>query len=418
MLTFIAFLFGACIVALTSSLPSIDYYVIAVIILVTVIYFIELIKTKSKYFLPLAIGYGIRLAILIYDIYTNNPLNIPELGSELSSDMLGFYNAAVSFSMGGIANYGGFFSQLFGIVFRLTSDSRLWGEFLIMLMSVANIHVGLRISEELDLSIYYARRFLWCICVLPNYAILSVIFRREVLIGLLLSVSLLFFLKWVKTSSEFGFIISICFALLSSVFHGATGLIIISYIIIHLLYDPTEGRFRISQKNIIYSCLLLFGLTYIFVYHKDLFFNKLSKISGIETLSYVRDAGGSSYAKYVGDSNTLSRVFIFMIPRFIYFMFSPFHWQWRGLGDIIAFLFSSLFYMFLFYKVIRSLFSKNKNRLLISILFIILVFMACVFSWGVTNSGTAMRHRDKFITISCLLFAISFEEKDNNRSES
>ena len=42
------------------------------------------------------------------------------------------------------------------------------------------------------------------------------------------------------------------------------------------------------------------------------------------------------------------------------------------------------------------------------IIFVILsLSSAMVFAWGVSNAGTAVRHREKFITIYMLLYAVS-----------
>jgi len=94
----------------------------------------------------------------------------------------------------------------------------------------------------------------------------------------------------------------------------------------------------------------------------------------------------------------------------MYFMFSPFPWQWRGIGDIITFLLSSCVYLYIIInsiRYIRRTAKDEENRSIVVALLIVALLIAVVFSWGVTNTGTATRHRDKFIAIYAVLFSLS-----------
>ena len=59
--------------------------------------------------------------------------------------------------------------------------------------------------------------------------------------------------------------------------------------------------------------------------------------------------------------------------------------------------------------------SENRYRKLIIVLLAIATIMASIFSWGVINVGTATRHRDKFIVLYIVIFALS--KKTNYLSE-
>ena len=49
--------------------------------------------------------------------------------------------------------------------------------------------------------------------------------------------------------------------------------------------------------------------------------------------------------------------------------------------------------------------SSNKNYAIV--IFIVALCTAFVFSWGVTNTGTATRHRDKMIVVYAVLYSLS-----------
>ena len=64
----------------------------------------------------------------------------------------------------------------------------------------------------------------------------------------------------------------------------------------------------------------------------------------------------------------------------------------------------SLYYGF---QAIKHRNSENRN--IIIILLIIALASAFLYSWGVSNAGTALRHRDKFITNFALLLVLSLD---------
>ena len=142
--------------------------------------------------------------------------------------------------------------------------------------------------------------------------------------------------------------------------------------------------------------------------------NNIDEISDIATGNGL---GGSSYARYVGNSSNPLNMIIYTPLRIVFFLFSPFPWQWRGLSDIIAFVFSSLFFLYTAWCNIRFLRSgEKKNRTLVIALTIVAVCTAFVFAWGVSNTGTACRHRDKMAIIWGFVLALTYHTKANKLS--
>lgn len=413
MMSLFALSLGICILALTGDSTRFDIFVSLTLLLFTIAFVFDISKSKkmNKYSAPIFSGYFLRIVLLFYDVYSSDPLHLPLVGGELSSDPLNFYNAAVSYSMGNSIRYGGYFSKLLGKIFSITGASRLWGESIVMLFSVATVLVLVTIVEELETPLIDKKKGVYLISLLPNYAFLSVVLRRETLITFFVSLSILFFIRWFKnTDGERAFLLSIIFALMASLFHGATGMIVASYIMVRILYSPKKKAYTLDLKNIIGAALFAALIMFIYGRFGTVFFGKIERMMNADAYSITRDAGGSSYAKYVGDSRTPIRMLIFAVPRFMYYMFSPFPWQWRGINDIITFLFSSCVYLFIIINTIRYITRIEKddeNRKLLIALLIIGLVTASIFSWGVTNTGTATRHRDKFIVLFTIMFTLS-----------
>ena len=101
--------------------------------------------------------------------------------------------------------------------------------------------------------------------------------------------------------------------------------------------------------------------------------------------------------------------------RVISFIFAPLPWMWRGVSDIVAFFGSALFYIYVFVLVIKALKAgKGKNKPdniwgFFIVLVITWLIASLMFGWGVSNTGTALRHREKFTYICVVLFAVAKE---------
>ena len=102
----------------------------------------------------------------------------------------------------------------------------------------------------------------------------------------------------------------------------------------------------------------------------------------------------------------------------LYFIASPVPWMWRGLNDFAAFFGSSIFYIIVFWKTVKLIRHRRElNRedgmwAYFFVLFIMILFATFMFGWGVSNSGTALRHREKFTYIFVILFCLINEMKD------
>ena len=127
----------------------------------------------------------------------------------------------------------------------------------------------------------------------------------------------------------------------------------------------------------------------------------------IESRFQNKARGGSAYPGFVAQGNPYTQPWL--IPmRIAYFTFSPFPWDLRSPRQVLGLLASAM-YMFLAWRLYKGWHRvKHKEEC------IVLMFMAgaliFVFAIGVTNYGTAIRHRTKFLAICTLLAASSFDK--------
>jgi len=389
----------------TLGFECVQYIEIFTVILTLPTFLIDISKDKilKKYLLPLLCAYIFRLILLFFDVYGNSIFLLPSSGG----DSWAYYNNSVLFSKGVQISYGKPFTTIMGFLERFIGTNKLFVQFFIVISSIITIIFVIKIVELLDLSFKTKYCCIFLLCVLPYYAILSSIFLRESFVSMFVSISLYYFIKWFILKKKKFFVCSLIFIFVASSLHSGVIGVAFGYVLVVLLYDQLNNIYRIMPKNIVFACILFCVMFYIYNKYPSVFFGKMENIKNISDIADNVSRGGSSYSQYVGDSSTLSNMIIYSFPRIFYFLFSPFPWQWRGISDIVSFFFNSFFYLFTIIKAFRVNRCDIKNKNLVIALIIILLCTIFVFAWGVTNSGTAIRHRDKlvapFIVLLCIL---------------
>ena len=378
--------------------------------LFTVAYFWDLgrIPRLKPVSVPLALGYLMRMGLLFFDLYGRSIYSLPNSGSD--SEM--FYEQGMQLAIYGTTSRDGAFVRLLGSAFAWLGYSRIYVQFLLLLLSVVAIHALNRILEEELVSQPIRVKTMYLVCLLPNFAILSSIFLRESVVTILIALSVLCFLRWLRGGKEHWFWLAFALAFGGASFHTGSVAVAVGYILVRFFYHRDRQVFAFSWKNILPAVLFFMVFLYLFVNYGDWFFGKIVKIDGIEDIATGRGLGGSSYAAYVGDSSTVWNMIRYTPARVLYFLFSPFPWQWRGISDIIAFAFNSMFYIWTLVRAFRYLkVGYLQYRSEVIALLLIAMCTLFVFGWGVSNTGTAVRHRDKMVILYGILWALSARPK-------
>nr|WP_299242832.1 hypothetical protein [uncultured Halomonas sp.] len=116
--------------------------------------------------------------------------------------------------------------------------------------------------------------------------------------------------------------------------------------------------------------------------------------------------GGSAYPGPIASGNPFTQPWL--IPaRIIYFLYAPFPWDLKSPRHLFG-LVAAFLYFFLSWRVFKG-WKDIKRKPECLALLIILVTLTFVFAIGVTNIGTALRHKTKFVSLFILLAASSFD---------
>lgn len=386
----------------------------AILIIIYSIAYIASLERKPacrKHIHALTVGFLFRIALLLFDLYGRSIYQLPNSGGDSEA----FYRYSVSFAGGG-ADWGAF-TIVMGYLFRFCGVSRLFGQFMLTLCSVVSIECAAKIFDLVELDDRRKGIAMWIICLLPNFAILSVIYLRESIVTMCISVSLLQYILWVKKKGNMHLLLAVAFSMLGAIFHSGAIAVSVGYILSLLLYNNKTGHIQFKFTNV--AAFLLILLMFVFVLNSSIgekFLGKFKNLESVEDVASGVARGNSTYVQYVGDSSSISNMVIYTIPRMFFFLYSPMPWMIRGLSDIIAFCFSSCFYIYTTYRVISYLISKRtENRELVILIFIVCLCAAFVFGWGTSTSGTACRHRDKMTIVWGVLMGLTL--KPDKRKE-
>lgn len=380
--------------------------ILPMILAVSAVYLFELGRNRrlKPVATPLILGYCMRIFLVIFDIYGRNIYSLPNSGADSER----FYLECLAYMEG--YSVSGAFPQMTGEIISRIGVSRLYVQFLLMLCSVVALHLLDAMLREINVDTLRRRRVMYIVCLMPNFAILSSIFLRESIVAFFAALSLWAFIKWWVNGRERWFLFAFAAVFFASRFHSGTVAMAIGYIAIRFLYDKRRKVFHTSWKNILPTIVFVTVFVYLYTNHKDVLFGKMANIETIDDIASGHGMGGSTYAAYVGNSSTPLNMLIYTLPRIVFFLFSPFPWHWRGLSDIIAFCFNSVFYLWTVYSAYKYLRSKETgNRSLLIALVLIALVTVFVFAWGTSNTGTAVRHRDKMVILYGVIWALTMQ---------
>ncbi len=318
----------------------------------------------------------------------------------------GFLNALSNFNL----NSRYFHSQIIGIFYSLFGRSILISQSLSLIIGLGIIFLAWFYAKKIwdDLT---AKKIAWILAIFPSQILYSVLPLKDIYMSFFLLIAMIGIFHWVKEeSNKYLFVASAGF-ILATLFHGALvlGLIVFLSLIVLINFKNFFKSIRLLHLNI--SALIISILS---IYILQIFFlNKIyiPKIGYFEDINYslilnelnARMIGESSYGNWaiITGNSSIGEVFYKIILRIFYFLFSPFPWNVEKLSHIIGMI-DGFVYLIIFYFILLNLKNTWKDPFL-KIILIILICYIFIFALGVSNFGSALRHRTKFIVEMLIL---------------
>ncbi|NBL64819.1 hypothetical protein GV828_06350 [Flavobacterium sp. NST-5] len=296
-------------------------------------------------------------------------------------------------------------SVIYSIVGR---EPMIWGfVYLILgLCTIFNIHRAVYIITQ---NYKFANRAAWVAGLFPNMAIMSVIILREQPIHFFISLSLLYFIKYLKNKNALNFTVFLLTGAVASIFHSAVFALFLGAILYLTIFAKKIGVF----SKVLVVSLAIGGLFFINTTGIGLSKFGGSFESAIEIASdgggAMKEDAGSNYPDWLVLKGSITDLALIPV-RIIAFLFAPLiPFLVRSGGQAIG-LIDALFYLVLFFNIFKNKLIHEKSDAA-KFLFVTIFIMAFAFSFGASNFGTNIRHRAKLLPIILMIPLITAKER-------
>ncbi|MDC3356064.1 hypothetical protein OAW58_01285 [Candidatus Pelagibacter ubique] len=358
----------------------------------------------------------VRILLILFGYYF---FNLPDT----KADALGYEWDAWNMAKGGFfnvfENFTGpssrFYSWLMAIPYSLFGRSVLIIQSIGLLLGLGSVLLGWLVAKKIW-DDHSAIKVGWVLALFPSLILYSIIPLKEVYCSFFLLVATFGIVNWVETKSLNFAILSIGGFVAAGFFHGPLFIGGIIFSVIYFISTLQESfkllkTFRVSLKG-------LLVITLIFLFFSAYLSNKifLPYIGDFETsfdFAYWMEnisgrlRGNASYPAWLVVENEIEFLYKGLF-RVLYFIFSPFPWEVKSFAHLIG-LFDAFLYFILFYFIFLNRKAIWKNP---ALRIILLIFIAYFFAYGigVSNFGSGIRHRSKFV-IEIILLAAPFLPK-------
>ena len=299
---------------------------------------------------------------------------------------------------------------MIAILYSLIDRSILMVQSISVFFGIGCVLLGWLTAKKLW-NTHTANKVAWMIALFPSLVLYSVLVMREVYIVFFILLALYGVVTWAKTYSFKSILIAMIGFLGGAIFHGAILIGAITFIGIvgissFLKFYKSLIKYRVNLKVLTFLFLFLVSSTlYLSNGFEVSYLGRFEEAANIENLMYLTELntrGTASWPKWLIISHPYEM--FYKVPlRALYFVFAPFPWDISKTRHLIP-LFDAFLYIYLTYLILQNRKVIWRDPALRFIL-IILISYVLVFSIGVGNFGTGLRHRSKFVVMFILLAA-------------
>jgi hypothetical protein len=395
---------------------TIDYASIATLAILFHIIFTMIILMCDKdnnVKISFLVAYFARIAFMFWDIYARNIFILPNSGG---GDAAGFFNSALQISgdisLLGENIYGGVYAKIMGFIFYLVGPSHIMGQYINVLYGLSVVIIIYRILKLINIDSKVIKLSILIVGFFPNSLIMSSIFLRESIITFLITLSLYYFIKWFKFARKPYILTSIILLGFASMFHSGVVGIFMGYSFAILFYNKSSNTYKFSTRTVITFIIIIIVGSILYTQYNGMFFQKFSNIDNIEDIYTKANnrAGGSAYLNSLKINNPIQLIIYGPIKSF-FFLTSPLPLNWRGFIDVFTFITDSSFYFGTIYYFLKNRNKVGKRKNLVVSLIIMIASVSLIFGIGVSNAGTAVRHRQKLLPLFIVLLAVIMDGK-------
>lgn len=355
----------------------------------------------------LIFAFLIRLILMIINVYV---IILPQGGS----DAIYFYRLAENFYYSTTIDYeqvlssGTYFFTYYGsLIFHAFGLS----PFVVSLMSVIYGTITVNYIYKSSLLLWdnekNALRVAWFAALFPQLCLNSALFLREPIISMLTAISAYHLIQFWKYQKATGVIIFVILTLVNTLLHTGSIFALVGLVAAIIL---VQQKTRSKNKAFLIKLVALgvIGGSMMFVLNTGYGLEKVDQESedlyaDITAIQISGTRGGAMYPDWMqlqGGATDIIKAPV----RMVAFLFAPLLPPMARSGGHLLGVFDGLLYLLLaigIYKLRKEFLMPNKTALAILFVLLGLVF---VYSMGVSNFGTGIRHRGKIAPLLLILY--------------
>lgn len=373
---------------------------------------------EERYIKVLLIAtFVLRIIILLWDLYCRDIFILPN--SE--GDAEWYHKIGVSYAFGARAGTIDYNKYPFwvGRLYRLFGVQHMTAQYLNIMLAMCSLVMVYKILQKFDINVKTRKFTMLIAAFLPNLMMITVFMLQESIISFFIISSLFTFTKWWFGGSPFNIVIAVLLSAAGAVLHMGSLTVGIGILVMLVLVNNKERKITVTPLKLLLVVVMAFALLLVLTTFGDSLLGKLGGDVSAENIiaeSNKREEGGGGYVIGIQGLPPAVDLVVNTPIRMFYFIFSPLPWMWRGLGDLVAFFGSTIFYICVVWTVVKA-FKTKPNKTLVDnnigsylvVLTVVVLISAVMFGWGVSNSGSVLRHREKFTYICIVAFGIAQE---------
>jgi len=361
----------------------------------------------------LIIAFALRIGLALVNTFI---LPLPDTGNDTVVYELTGWEYATAWNTGLEANFTFthvaplIYSKIIGVIYFISGRVPLLVQFANVVLGVFIVYYVYKIIIELGAIKRSAQIGSVITALFPTLCLYSAITLRETFISFFLIVSVFYFFKWLNSGKVSKLVLTSAFLLLSSALFGAMIVIGVMYAIFFIFYEVKTKRWRLISKQSLLGLFMVTLVTLGIILFGSFLMDKLPTdirlVFSPDYMSYkvnLAAKGGSAYLVGFTPNSTLD-IFIQSPVRMVYFLLAPFPWMISSPGQILGLIDALLYLLLVFYSISGLKYLKKYNNPAFWAVILMLLIIIGTFAWGVSNFGTAIRHRQKIVG---LIIAVS-----------
>lgn len=365
-------------------------------------------KTNNKLmFGLLTMGYAARVGIMFIDIYGSSLFTILHSGDDTER----FYIRSVEYYEGNYSHFTTYYPYIIKDIYEIFGKNRLIAQYVNILCWVGVVFVVLAACKLFHVKEKCVIFIMAYLALLPNYICISSILLRESIMIFLDTWGFYLCLKWMKKKLFISLIMAFVVTFPAIILHSASIGLWIGFALIYAFWDVGTQRFAFQAKTIF---VLLLGIAAIillnFSSYRNLIMAYLPTNLSIESITSKEFAAGDSdYLMNIQVNNGVELIF-WTIIRMFFFVFSPLPGSTTSLKYIFAFIVDSVPTAVIIFLTIKDAYYNKKGKYVFAAYAVCLIVIG-IFAWGVSNAGTAMRHRSLIVGVFAIAYCMANEKK-------